>query len=164
MTTMRDLQPDRPAVRIADLADAAATAELLHAFNSEFASPTPGPAVLERRLQAMLPRDDVLVLLAGEPPVALALITFRPVVWDAGPAALLEELYVRPAHRGRGIGGAVLERAVSLAVERGSKTFEINVDEGDVDAQRFYVAHGFTNTEPGQQERAFYYSRALADA
>jgi GNAT superfamily N-acetyltransferase len=148
-------------VRIAGLADAAAAGRLLHDFNSEFAAPTPGPDVLEQRLRAMLGRDDVLVLLAAQPPAALALITFRPSVWDAGPVALLEELYVRPSLRGRGIGGALLERAVSVARDRGSETFEINVDEGDVDAQRFYVAHGFAATEPGEQERAFYYSRRL---
>jgi GNAT superfamily N-acetyltransferase len=151
----------QPAVRIAQLADAAAAAGLLHEFNTEFATPTPGAAVIERRLRTMLERDDVIVLLGQDPPAALALVTFRPSVWDAGPVALLEELYVRPPLRGRGIGGALLERAVSLARERGSETFEINVDEGDVDAQRFYVAHGFAHTGPGQEERAFYYYRRL---
>ena len=38
---------------------------------------------------------------------------------------------------------------------------EINVDEGDVDAQRFYERHGFSSTEPGSTERAFYYSQEL---
>ncbi|MEA2281846.1 MAG: hypothetical protein QOK21_2453 [Solirubrobacteraceae bacterium] len=150
-----------PTVRIASPTDAAAAAGLLHDFNSEFATPTPGPEVLQQRLRTMLERDDVIVLLAEEPPAAVALITFRPSLWDRGPTALLEELYVRPPLRGRGIGGALLERSVSLARDRGSETFEINVDEGDVDAQRFYVAHGFADTEPGEQERAMYYWRRL---
>jgi hypothetical protein len=41
------------------------------------------------------------------------------------------------------------ERSVSLV--------EINVDEGDVDARRFYERHGFAATEPGSPERALYY-------
>jgi GNAT superfamily N-acetyltransferase len=157
----RDNDGVQPTVRIADPADAAAAAGLLHDFNTEFATPSPGARVLERRLRTLLGRDDVIVLLAQDPPVALALVTFRPSVWDAGPVALLEELYVRPSLRSRGIGGALLEQAVSLVRERGSETFEINVDEGDVDAQRFYVAHGFAETGPGQDERAFYYYRRL---
>src|SRR4051794_14733607 len=108
----RDNDGVQPTVRIADLADAAAAAALLHDFNTEFATPTPGPAVLEQRLRPMLERDDVIVLLAQDPPAGLALITFRPSVWDAGPVALLEELYVRPSLRSRGIGGTLLERAV----------------------------------------------------
>jgi GNAT superfamily N-acetyltransferase len=157
----RDNDRVQPTVRTAELADAAAAAALLHDFNIEFATPTPGAAVLEQRLLAMLERDDVIVLLAQDPPAALALVTFRPSVWDAGPVALLEELYVRPSLRSRGIGGALLECAVSLARDRGTETFEINVDEGDVDAQRFYVAHGFADTGPDQPERAFYYYRRL---
>jgi GNAT superfamily N-acetyltransferase len=149
------------AARLAGLADAAVVADLLHAFNVEFDTPTPGTEVLTTRLRRLLVRDDVAVLLAGEPSVAVALLTFRPGVWDDGPVALLEELYVQPQRRCRGIGGAVLERAMAIARERGSATLEINVDEGDTDARRFYEAHGFSNTEPGETERLLYYFRSL---
>ena len=44
---------------------------------------------------------------------------------------------------------------------RGVELIEINVDEGDVDAQRFYQRHGFSATEPATGERAFYYAREL---
>ena len=136
-------------------------AKMLHDFNVEFATPTPGPDVLAGRLRALIPRDDVLVLLAGDPPAGIALLTFRPSVWDAGPVALLEELYVRPDLRGRGIGHTVLERAMAIARGRGSQTFEINVDEDDTDARRFYEVHGFSNTEPGRTDRLLYYFREL---
>ena len=148
-------------LRVAELADAEAVAHMLHDFNLEFDTPTPGPSVLTDRLCEMLGRDDVAVLLAGDPPVGVALLTFRPNVWDAGPVTLLEELYVRPEVRRRRIGHRLLERAVAMAVARGSRTFEINVDEGDTDARRFYEAHGFSDIQPETNERAFYYSRSL---
>jgi GNAT superfamily N-acetyltransferase len=160
---MRDMRDAQHAVRIAGAGDAAAAGALLHAFNVEFDTPAPDPDVLARRLRAMLARDDVLLLLSGDPPVALALMTFRPVVWDAGPVALLDELYVQPGLRGRGIGGTLLARAVEAARARGTETFEINVDEGDTDARRFYEARGFALTEPGRDERAMYYVRRLVD-
>ena len=65
--------------------------------------------------------------------------------------------------RDQGIGSAVIERLLALARERGYGMVEINVDEGDVDAQRFYRHHGFANTEDGSTERAFYFFQELAE-
>ena len=146
---------------MAEPADAPVVAELLDAFNREFDTPTPGAEVLTTRLRQLLPRENVLALLAGDPAVGVALLTFRPSVWDPGPVALLEELYVRPELRRRKIGHTILDHAMAIARKRGSETFEINVDEGDVDARRFYENHGFANTEPGQNERLLYYHRRL---
>jgi len=158
----RDTSRSHPLdVRVADIDDADVVAQLLHDFNVEFDTSTPGPAVLAERLRGMLGRDDIVALLAGDPAAGIALLTFRPCVWDSGPAVLLEELYVRPHLRSRGIGGALLERSVALAEERGSQTFEINVDEGDTDARRFYERHGFSDLQPETNERATYYSRSL---
>ena len=148
-------------VRLATPADAPAAGRLLHDFTAEFDEPSPGPGVLAERLGAMLARDDVAALLAGDGPDGLALLTFRPGVWDTGPVALLEELYVVPERRSRGIGGALLQEAFAVARRRGSQTFEINVDEEDVDARRFYERHGVTAIEPGREFRSFYYSRRL---
>lgn len=161
MACAEDRQAEGFAVRTAGTADAEAAAHLLHDFNAEFDTPTPGPAVLAERLARLLGREDMVLLLAGDPPAGLALLTLRPGIWDPGPVVLLEELYVQPALRGHGIGGRLLERAMELARARRCDTFEINVDEGDVDAQRFYVAHGFSDTEPDTGERAVYYHRRL---
>ena len=62
-----------------------------------------------------------------------------------------------------GAGSARRSSRCSLteAVARGVELIEINVDEGDVDAQRFYERHGFSATEPATGERAFYYAREL---
>ena len=38
---------------------------------------------------------------------------------------------------------------------------EINVDEGDIGAQRFYERRGFSSTDPGTTERALYYFQEL---
>ena len=148
-------------VRLAGPADAAAVAAMLHAFNTEFATSTPGTTVLADRLRGLLEREDVATLVAGDPPAGLALLTFRPSVWERGPVALLEELYVRPDLRGRGLGTQLLQRAFALSRERGSESFEIHVDEGDTDARRFYERHGVSTTGPDQDEPALYYFRPL---
>ncbi|WP_461143303.1 GNAT family N-acetyltransferase [Salinifilum aidingensis] len=149
------------AVRQAAVEESAVVARLLHDFNTEFDAPTPGVEVLTARLRRLLAGEATTALLAGDPAVALALLTRRPNVWFAGPVALLDELYVVPHLRGRGIGSALVERILADAVAEGVGLVEINVDEGDVAARRFYERHGFRTTEPGSDERALYYWRVL---
>jgi GNAT superfamily N-acetyltransferase len=148
-------------LRLAAPDDADEVARLLHDFNTEFDTPTPGAAVLADRLRRLLAGEVTFAILAGEPAVGLALVTLRPNVWYDGPVALLDELYVVPALRGQGIGSLVIERLEASARERGVELIEINVDEGDIDAQRFYERHGYSVTEAGSTERAFYYYREL---
>ena len=153
-----------PRPRIATVSDAATVARLLDAFNREFDTPTPGAAVLERRLERLLAREDVIALLSGEPPVALALLTLRPNVWYEGPVGLLDELYVAPELRGCGLGTELLRAAEAVVRERGGEVLEINVDGDDTDARRFYERHGYANTEPGEDEPLLYYYREFSDA
>lgn len=155
-------------VRRATVADAAATGLLLFDFNTEFESPTPSAGEFAGRFESLLPRDDVLVLLAeetapvGSPePVGFAYLTLRPTPYGDGPLAQLEELYVRPELRDRGIGTRLLLAALAEVRQRGAIEMHINVDEVDVDTRRFYERHGFVNIEPGEDYRMLFYLRQL---
>jgi GNAT superfamily N-acetyltransferase len=136
-------------------------AQLLHDFNSEFSTPSPGTGVLRARLTRLLAGEDVAVLLVGEPAAGLAVLSFRPNVWYEGPVAILDELYVRPDLRGRRLGSALLEAACDLLRDRGGTLMEINVDGEDTGARRFYEARGFTNTELNSTDPMLYYYREL---
>jgi GNAT superfamily N-acetyltransferase len=146
------------------VADAGTFAELLDAFNREYDTPTPGAAVLTARLKRLLAGGDVIALLAGDPAIALALVTLRPNVWYDGPVALLDELYVAPTHRGLGVGAALLAGVEDAVRQRGVELVEINVDGGDTGARRFYERYGYTNISAGEPEPATYYYRELSDA
>jgi GNAT superfamily N-acetyltransferase len=148
-------------VRRATVEDAAIVARLLDDFNTEFDTATPGVDAIDRRLRDLLAEDSTFALLAGDPPCAVALVTLRPNVWYQGPVALLDELYVAPAQRGEGLGGAIMAQLLIECGRRGVELIEVNVDESDVDAQRFYGRHGFALVEPDTGERAFYFSREL---
>jgi GNAT superfamily N-acetyltransferase len=155
------MSPDPLIPRLATADDAEEVAGLLHDFNTEFESPSPGVEVLAARLRVLLDGDETFALIAGWPPVAVALVTLRPNVWYAGKVALLDEMYVVPHRRGQGIGTAILNALLATARAGGIDLIEINVDEGDVDAQRFYARHGFSATEPDTGERAFYLFQEL---
>lgn len=149
--------------RIASVDDAFPIAHLLHDFNREFATPTPGPEVLAARLRTLLAGSETFAIVAGAPPVAIALVTLRPNVWYEGPVALLDELYVVPSLRGRGIGSAVIRLLLDTCRARSVDLVEINVDEGDTDARRFYERHGFHPVDADSGERALVYGRSMVD-
>ena len=62
----------------------------------------------------------------------------------AQPGLYLEDLYVQPAHRGRGVGEALLSRVGRLAVERDYGRFEWSVLDWNANAIRFYEKMGAT--------------------
>ena len=151
------------AVLRATTTQAGVVGRLLFDFNTEFEAPTPAAEVLAARFATLLLRDDVIVLLSGDPaePTGFAYLTLRPTPLYDGPLAQLEELYVRPGLRDQGIGTALLESAVSLVREYRAGEIHINVDEVDNDTRRFYERHGFVNIEPGADYRMLCYLREL---
>lgn len=151
-------------VRNAGMNDAALVGELLYDFNTEFDTPTPAASEFALRFRRLLGLDDVLVLLADsvdDGPVGFAYLTFRPTPYFDGPLSQLEELYVRPALRGQGVGTALITDALRQACARDAGEMLINVDEVDTDARRFYERHGFVNVEPGETYRMLCYLRVL---
>ena len=133
--------------RRAGLDDAAPIARLLHDFNTEYDDFTPGPEALERRVRELLGADEMAVVLAGDPPQGLALMRFRPALWTQALDCYLEELYVVPDRRGRGIGRALMEAAMDLARERGAAGMHLGTGEDDVVARALYESLGFSNRE-----------------
>lgn len=150
------------AARVASPDDSGVIAQLLHAFNTEFGAASPGPDVLDARLRMLLAWDATFAVVAGDPVQSVGLVTLRPNVWS-GTVALLDELYTVPSRRSQGLGAQVLERAIEEAKRRGATEFEIEVDEPDADAQRFYARHGFPLRDPQTGDRAFVLEKALAD-
>jgi len=149
-------------VRIATPQDAGVVGRLLWDFNTEFETPTPSADEFATRFTRLLALDDVIVLLSGgAEPNGFAYLTLRPTPYFDGPLAQLEELYVRPQLRDRGLGTALLQRALELCRERNAGEMHINVDAVDTDARRFYERHGFLNVLPGTDDQMLFYEQEL---
>jgi Sortase and related acyltransferases len=62
--------------------------------------------------------------------------------WRGVHGVYLEDLYVRPAHRGRGLGLALLARLAAVCTERGYARLEWSVLDWNTPAVGFYRAIG----------------------
>ncbi len=149
-------------VRRAGPEDAADVARLLHDFNTEFEEPTPDVSTLTERAARMLGAGELTVLLVGDGPDGLAQMRFLSSIWSSAPSCYLEELYVAPGCRGRGMGRALLEAAMGTARQAGVDRIDLNTAETDTAARALYESSGFTNREGGADgPRMLYYERDL---
>jgi ribosomal protein S18 acetylase RimI-like enzyme len=150
------------AVRPGDVADAETIGQLLHDFNSEFDDPTPGPRALAERVRMLLAAGEIKVLLGGAGPDGLAVLRFRPAIWEEALECYLAELYVIPGRRGQGLGRALMEAAIELARREGATHMDLGTSEDDVAARALYESLGFSNRE-GRPDGPinYFYERGL---
>ena len=85
--------------------------------------------------------EVVLAFLAGEP-VGFALFFHNFSTFLAQPGIYLEDLFVDPPHRGKGVGKALLIHLAKIAVERGCGRFEWSVLDWNQPAIDFYQRIG----------------------
>ena len=135
------------AIRRAEVADAEDVGRLLHDFNTEYDDFTPGPEAMGTRIRELLESGDVTVLIGGAGPDGLALLRFRPSLWSESLDCYLEELYVVPDRRGRGLGQALMEAAMETARAEGAGYMDLGTAETDTAARALYEKMGFSRTE-----------------
>jgi len=151
-----------PRVRRATAADAPVFGRLLQAFNEEYDEPTPSADEIAERAAPLIASGEVTVLFVGDGPEGFAELRFRPSLYTGGLDAYLEELYVVPKRRGRGLGRALLEAAMDYARARGADRIDLNTSEDDVAARALYERTGFTNREGSPDgPTMLYYERDL---
>jgi GNAT superfamily N-acetyltransferase len=75
--------------------------------------------------------------------VGLAVISLAWTLEHGGKSAWLDELYVLPECRGRGVGRALLGQAVTAARELGCAAIDLEVDRAHSRAERLYAREGF---------------------
>ena len=81
--------------------------------------------------------EAVIARVAGEP-VGFALWFHNYSTFAGRPGLYLEDLFVRPAFRGRGYGEALLRHLARVATERGCARFEWSVLDWNEPALAFY--------------------------
>jgi len=114
---------------------------------AEFEKLSAGVAATEEKLRTTLFGDKpaaecVLAFAAGGAPAGFAVFFTNYSTFLAQPGLWLEDLFVRPAHRGQGIGRALLLHLAQLANARGCGRMEWAVLDWNQPAIDFYEALG----------------------
>jgi len=134
-------------IRNAELRDVGAIVQLIKDL-AEFEKLTHLVQVTPEKLRPQLfgerPAAESLVAERAGEVVAFALFFTNFSTFLAQPGLYLEDLYVKPEHRGHGIGRALLVRLAGLAVERECGRFEWSVLDWNENAIRFYESMGAT--------------------
>jgi GNAT superfamily N-acetyltransferase len=108
---------------------------------------------LRRTLFGSRPSAEVIVAELDTTPVGFALFFHNYSTFLGRPGIYLEDLFVRPGARGRGIGRALMIELARLAVERGCGRFEWAVLDWNVDAIRFYRSLGAIGMDSWRVQR-----------
>ena len=101
-------------------------------------------ADLREALFGPRPVAEALVADRGGRAVGFALFFHNYSTFVGRPGLYIEDLYVRPAHRGQGIGGALMSHMIRLAKDRRCGRVEWAALEWNEPALRFYEAMGAT--------------------
>jgi ribosomal protein S18 acetylase RimI-like enzyme len=102
----------------------------------------------QRQALAMLLADPsagrLLVCREGGTVTGMVSLLLTVSTAEGGRAALLEDLVVAPAARGRGVGTRLLRAALALARDLGCLRVTVLTDHDNAHAKALYRAHGFT--------------------
>lgn len=100
------------------------------------------PEMLDEQLFGPRAPAEALVAEEGARAVGFALFFTTFSTFLCKPGLYLEDLFVEPARRGRGIGKALLRHLAALAVERDCGRFEWRVLDWNEPSIRFYESLG----------------------
>jgi GNAT superfamily N-acetyltransferase len=151
-------------VWVADAEDAGRVAALMAGFRDHMDRDTPADDEIRASVDTLLSDPATEYLLAapdgqGEP-AGICQLRYRLAIWTGTHDCWLEDLFVERAARRTGLGRALVTAALERARARGCRRIELDVNEQNEGALRFYESLGFT-TEPKPPGRTLFVSRRL---
>jgi GNAT superfamily N-acetyltransferase len=144
-------------------AEAGTVAALLADFRSHFGKSEPSDASMRRSVERIMGADAGEYLLAAGPTgdaAGVCQLRYRWSVWTEAEDCWLEDLFVREAFRGAGLGRALVHAAMQRARERGCRRIELDVNEDNAAALALYESCGFSR-EPKPPGRTLFVARRL---
>ncbi len=132
-------------VRPARRNDRQALIELIKGYFAFYRTPFPGNARLEALLEALAQDPSLGTQLVAEAADRLVGFASLYACFDtlvADRILVMNDLFVEPSFRNRGVGAALLAACLSYATERGYARLDWVTAQDNHDAQRFYDRHG----------------------
>jgi len=137
------------AMRLANANDLDRLMPMVEAFHREMGIAS-DPMDREEALKPLLEGSPFgMIYLVGldRAPMGYAILTLSWAVEFGGMDAFLDEFWVRPAVRGRGIGTDILTRLPAALGAHGIKAIHLEVDRADAATRRMYNRAQFEDRE-----------------
>jgi len=119
----------------------------LAAFEREPVAVEATEATLHEALFGAQPAAEAVIAEDDTGPLGFAVFFHNFSTWAGRRGLYLEDLYVTPDARGKGVGGALLRHLAALAVARGCARFEWSVLDWNADAIAVYRRIGAVGME-----------------
>ena len=142
----------RPATR-ADVPTILRFVQELAAFEREPDAVEATESMLADALFGPRPAAEAVIAEEAGEALGFALFFHNFSTWKGRRGLYLEDLYVTPSARGKGVGGALLRHLAAIAVERGCARFEWAVLDWNADAIAVYRRIGAVGLEEWTVQR-----------
>lgn len=137
-------------IDIATASDIPALQQLLAILFEQEAEFTPDAAAQRRGLAHIIGDPAIgaiLVARAAGEVIGMVNLLFTVSTALGARVAVLEDMIVAPAARGRGTGSQLLSYAIEWARAQGCRRITLLTDRTNEAAQRFYARHGFVSSD-----------------
>lgn len=102
---------------------------------------------IERFGFGVQPRFEAMIAWAGERAVGLAVFFYEFSTWRGQPGVYVQDLYVHPDQRGKGLGRLLIQAVRERAAEWGGRYVKLTVYDRNPAALAFYHGLGFESCE-----------------
>ncbi|RPH97035.1 MAG: GNAT family N-acetyltransferase [Lysobacterales bacterium] len=137
-------------IRAARREDAAVVHRLLLDLASALGKPEgirSSVADIERFGFGERPRFEAVLAFEGAKAVGLAVYFYEFSTWRGQPGVYVQDLYVAPGARGRGLGRDLIQAVRQRVAEQGARYVKLTVYDRNPEALAFYHGIGFESCE-----------------
>ena len=132
-------------IRAATIVDVPIILELIRALATYERAPNEVKATEDQLVDVLFgkkPAAEVLLAFEDDAPIGFAVFFHNFSTWLGRPGLYLEDLFIKPEHRGKGYGRALLVHLGKIAHERGCGRMEWAVLNWNEPAVEFYKKLG----------------------
>src|SRR6267142_3194778 len=129
---------------VSDIPDLCELLELLFSEEAEFHSNHAVQSAGLRQIMESPDHGQILVLRNGTSVIGMVNLLFTISTALGGRVAILEDMVIHPAQRGKGDGSRLLQAAINFARSAECRRITLLTDRSNESAQRFYRRHGFS--------------------
>ncbi|WP_078394428.1 GNAT family N-acetyltransferase [Shouchella patagoniensis] len=135
-------------IKQATILNAEEIAPLFDAYRQFYKQPSDLTGA-NKYIQTRLSRQDSVIFFACEDKACVGFVQLYPTFSSIGmgKALILNDLYVEPAHRKKGVGENLLQAAKDYAARDGAKSLSLSTAIDNKAAQTLYERNGYEKDE-----------------